>query len=436
MRWRAGILALLILAATAATAAADTTWLCRPDRAGDPCTGDQTTTRVAVDGTSRVDPVTAPADPPVDCFYVYPTVSNQVATNAAPTADPEVRSIALQQAQRFSTRCRVYAPLYRQVTVTGVLAAGQTRDTAPYATAYDGVEQAFRDYLRDDNRGRGFVLVGHSQGSRMLRALLRRVIEPDPQLRDRLVAAVIPGANATTNDTPAVPACAAPGDHGCVVSYSTFDETPPANSRFGRTDTDPVGDALDLPDGPVLCTDPTILSGTPGQLHSLTQTTPFAPGVIKVLLLRLYGGPEPTAPTPWLEPQDHYTAQCQQSNGANVLMVAPVGNARKLTPSPDATWGIHLVDVNLALDNLLTFVGGATRSWTAAHRRLGVRVVARRGRRVRIRVTGPPGRRVRVIVRRKGRRVARRSVTLDARGVRILRVRVRPGGRLRVSASR
>ena len=54
--------------------------------------------------------------------------------------------------------------------------ASQARDTTAYETALAGVREAFQRYLRDDNDGRGFVLVGHSQGSRMLRALVRRDI--------------------------------------------------------------------------------------------------------------------------------------------------------------------------------------------------------------------------------------------------------------------
>ena len=208
--------------------------------ASDPCRGDQTTRYFEPDGSSHVATPSVPAHPPIDCFYVYPTVSNQPTPNATQTPDPEVRSIALYQAQRFSTQCRLYVPLYRQVTAAGVTLASQTHDTTPYATAFADIEEAWQRYLRDDNRGRGVVLIGHSQGSRMLRALIRRDIDPNPRVRERLVSAIIPGANANTNDFARIPACQAPRQTGCVISYSTFNETPPDNARFGRTDTDPV----------------------------------------------------------------------------------------------------------------------------------------------------------------------------------------------------
>src|SRR4051794_2548563 len=64
-------------------------------------------------------------DQGVDCFYVYPTVSNQQSRLATKRVDPEIRSIALYQAARFSQLCRVYAPVYRQATVPA-LQAGAT----------------------------------------------------------------------------------------------------------------------------------------------------------------------------------------------------------------------------------------------------------------------------------------------------------------------
>jgi hypothetical protein len=172
-----------------------------------------------------------------------------------------------------------------------------------------------------------------------------------------------------------------------VIAYSTFNKTPPDNSRFGRTDTDPVGGALGLPVGPafqVMCVDPAALAGD-GELRSLLPSEPFAPGVIAALLVKLYGGPPPSADKPWLQPTDHYTGRCEFSNGAHVLMLSPVDGARTLNPSPDDTWGTHLVDVNIALGNLTKIVGLESRTWAAAHKprkkrtRPGSRLGSRQG---------------------------------------------------------
>jgi hypothetical protein len=41
-----------------------------------------------------------------------------------------------------------------------------------------------------------------------------------------------------------------------------------------------------------------------------------------------------------------------------VLQISPLGGAPVLNPVPDATWGLHLVDANIALGNV---VGVATK---------------------------------------------------------------------------
>ena len=437
---------LAILAAIPATASADSAWLCGPHASGgDPCRGDLTTRYYESDGSSRVATTDVPADPPVDCFYVYPTVSNQPTTNATKAADPEVRAIATYQAQRFSARCRVIAPLYRQVTAVGVSQSSQTHDTTPYDTAYADVREAWLDYLRNDNHGRGVILIGHSQGSRMLRALIRREIDRDPAARRLLVSAIIPGANTTDADFANVPVCERAAQTGCVMSWSTYNEQPPDNPRFGRTDTDPVGSALDLPRGgttKVICTNPAELSGDGGQMQSLSPSAPFPPGVIAALLVRLYGGPPPSADTPWLQPTDHYTGRCEVSNNANVLMIAPVAGARMLTPSPDDTWGTHLVDLNLMEGNLLTITAAQIRTWTAAAgpqqavaAKLRARRLGRRQGRLIVTLSGPPGGRVRVVLRRGSRTVAHRTVGLKASGRRTTHFRVRAAGSYRVTVT-
>ena len=70
----------------------------------------------------------------------------------------------------------------------------------------------------------------------------------------------------------------------------------------------------------------------------------------------MYGGPPPTADTPYLVPQDHYTAKCQYKDGASSLQITPVDGATVLNPSPTAGWGLHLLDANVALGNLVDIV--------------------------------------------------------------------------------
>ena len=148
--------------------------------AANPCEIPLDTTVIAANGNRTVvTPARAPeAQRPVDCFYVYPTVSNQIGPNATKARDPEVVSETEYQAARFSSVCRMFVPLYRQVTVPAILFNGIPGP--PMDTAYADVLEAWRSYLAHDNDGRGVILIGHSQGSLLLRQLIRTPDRPQP----------------------------------------------------------------------------------------------------------------------------------------------------------------------------------------------------------------------------------------------------------------
>src|SRR5690606_21119950 len=109
--------------------------------------------------------------PSFDCFYVYPTVN--LATEGFADFDGDYgieEGITRTQAGRFSSVCDVYAPLYRQTT----FGAGPDVDTEPLRErAYADVAEAFAHYLAEDNGGRPFVLMGHSQGSSLANRLIQ-----------------------------------------------------------------------------------------------------------------------------------------------------------------------------------------------------------------------------------------------------------------------
>ena len=114
--------AAVLLAASLAPADADaaTKWLCKPGAKPNPCKGSLETTVFESDGSSSVDDSAKNAKPPkYDCFYIYPTVSEQPTPNANKDIDPELISIAQYQAARYSEDCKVYAPVYRQATLAG-----------------------------------------------------------------------------------------------------------------------------------------------------------------------------------------------------------------------------------------------------------------------------------------------------------------------------
>jgi hypothetical protein len=79
-------------------------WLCWPGRA-DACASDLTTTVVKADGSTSTEPFRADANAPIDCFYVYPTVSHDPGAVSDMTVKPEETNVVVQQAARLRANC-------------------------------------------------------------------------------------------------------------------------------------------------------------------------------------------------------------------------------------------------------------------------------------------------------------------------------------------
>lgn len=344
--------------ATDASTSGNVVWLCRPGRASDPCTSGLTTTVVRASGATATQRATDVPSSPYDCFYVYPTVSSEKSTNANLRVQQAEIATAEAQASRFSTVCRVWAPMYRQVTLA-TLAAHPTLDVpaAATATAYDSLRRAFTTFLARDDHDRPIVFIGHSQGAAMLIKLLRQYVDDDPSLRSRLVLAIILGGNVevrtgsrTGGSFRHIPVCDAAGQHGCVIAYSTFPGVPPPGSLFGRP-----GTGVSLQSGQtatsglqVACVNPAAMGGGTADLR------PYFPS-------------EGAAPTPWVTYPGLYVAHCAHGDGATWLDVAkasPASDHRTVVTEQDGPdWGYHVDDVNLALGDLVQDVADAERSW-------------------------------------------------------------------------
>jgi hypothetical protein len=331
------------------TAPSNTVWLCRPGLSDNPCESDLTTTVVSADGTSTTEAAAPAKDPPIDCFYVYPTVSTQQTENANLNIDPEEKAAAIAQASRFSQVCKVYAPMYRQFTLKAIPVAVVEGGFTPAALdlAYGDVLSAWQDYMAHYNNGRGVVLIGHSQGTMMLTPLVASEIDPNPSVRARLVSALLIGGNVEVavgqdvgGDFQNVPACRSTDQTGCVVAYSSFNQAPPPDSLFGRVGVGPIRGQQNSATLQVLCVNPASLSGGTGPLE------PYFPGT--------------SAPTAWVAYPGLYTAHCESSGGANWLQIDSTNIAGDQRPVVSQagmpTWGLHLYDVSLALGNLVDLV--------------------------------------------------------------------------------
>jgi Protein of unknown function (DUF3089) len=374
--WRGRALACVLVAAAfaclfAGSASAKTKWLCRPGLAHNPCAVGLKTTVFSATGTKTgvLNPKRV-KKPKIDCFYVYPTVSDQKTLQANLRIDPEERSIALFQAARYSQYCRIFAPMYRQLTIGGI-GSSPADAIKGIRGAYKDVVAAWKDYLAHFNHGRGVILIGHSQGSGHLTQLVRTQIDPKPKLRKRLVSALLLGGGVTVKigkdiggDFNHIPACHTASQLHCVIAWSTFDQPVPADSRFGRG-AGPFAAVFGQPTTGVepLCTNPATLGPGSGVLLPIEPTKPFAPGTSIALAISLLKLPLPAASTPWLEIPNAYTAQCSHADGASVLQITPINGAPVPQPSPDPTWGLHLLDANIALGNLLDIVRTEARAY-------------------------------------------------------------------------
>ena len=349
-------------------------WLCRPDRQ-DACAVDLTTTIVAANGKLTRETWAANPKAPIDCFYVYPTVSNDATPNSDMVAGPEELNVVRAQFARFGSQCRVYAPLYRQVTLTALRAfiSGKPM-TADRALAYNDVLDAWNYYLERDNQGRGVVLIGHSQGSLVLTQLIKNEID-GKQLESRIISALLLGTNLPVPKGKDVggafqhmPLCHSAKQTGCVITYASFrsNAPPPANSRFGKV----AGE--NMVSG---CTNPAALAGGSGELHAYLGVR--GSGVVAAeLVQKFWVTPSQPIDTPFVSVPGLLTAECVSNEKGSYLAITVHGDPSD--PRTDditgdvvangivlADWGLHLIDVNLAIGNLVDIVGQQSKAYLA-----------------------------------------------------------------------
>ncbi|HWW27651.1 MAG TPA: DUF3089 domain-containing protein [Caulobacter sp.] len=350
--------------------AQDENWLCRPGRA-DACAADQTATVIQANGATSVETFKADPDAPIDCFYVYPTVSSDPGGNSDMTPDLPEKAVADQQFARFGQVCKLYAPSYRQVTIAALrkVMMGQA-SPGDGELAYADVLAAWKAYLARDNHGRGVVLVGHSQGSRILLRLLKEEIDGKP-VQKQLVSALILGMNTPVDPAKdaygSLPLCRKTGQVGCVISYVSFraDSPPPATSRFFGKVAEPGMKAA--------CVNPAALAGGPATLHSY-----FSDRTIMGTAMRpaTVWAKDVTVSTPFVELPGLVSAECVSSGGFDYLAVTV--HPDKADPRADNVpgdllvlgqplkdWGLHLVDVNLTIGDLVAVVGEQAKAYEA-----------------------------------------------------------------------
>jgi hypothetical protein len=264
--------------------------------------------------------------------------------------------------------------MYRQMTLGAVAAAGAGADVSkPAMLAYADVRAAWKEYLAKHNKGRPYVLLGHSQGALMLQQLIANEIEGKPEAK-RMKLAIIPGFNLLVPEGKLVggtlkqtPVCSRPGQTGCVMTWVSFREKnePPPGAIFGFADK---------PGMTVACTNP----AKPGATDWVgLDSYWFARSRLPVP-----GGPinwssEGPPPSPYVRTDGLASARCVNQGPRGYLSIrthadpkdkrtdrigGEVGVMGMFIPG----WGMHLADVSAPMGDLIRQVSALNGSKSAS----------------------------------------------------------------------
>lgn len=330
------------------------------------CEANLETTVVAPNGATTTEKFAPAKAPPIDCFYVYPTVSRDPGVVAAMKATADELGVVAHQFARFGQVCRPFAPLYRQFTLTALVArmGGKPMDMTGIdpKIGYHDVVDAWNYYLAHYNRGRGVVLIGHSQGSGVLAELIKHEIEGKP-VQKKLVSAIlmgtrlqVPAGKDVGGDLASVPLCRRAQQTGCAIVYASYrDSAPPtATALFGKSG----GPGLEA-----ACVNPAALAGGSGAAHAYFGTrSAIVDASSQVEWIK-----GKAIETPFVSVPGLVTAECKKNDAGTYLAIAVHGDPSSPRTSDipgdvvvggnvRADWGLHLIDASLFMGNLIAIV--------------------------------------------------------------------------------
>lgn len=339
------------------------TWLCHPDKPDDACEIDLTATAILADGTTETVPFEAATDPAYDCVYYYPTVSFDVTPNSDLEPGVEEFNVIANQFARFGSACRLFAPLYRQATLVSIrqrVTTGSSEENLEMR--YADILDSWNHYLENHNDGRGIVLIGHSQGAGMILELLRNdVLGTD--VEDQLISVMPIGMPAHTDEDgtfEGMPMCSASDEIGCIINFMSFkaDAEPPKTSFFGRANAD--GDRA-------MCVNPIDLNGE-------TELQAFMPRLsLGQFTANDYGA---KVGTPFVTLPGFIKAECRTNGTHDWLAIETIsdetdvragklGGELVIAGEVQEDWGLHIVDMNIAIGNLVTIADQQASAWLA-----------------------------------------------------------------------
>jgi hypothetical protein len=166
-----------------------------------------------------------------------------------------------------------------------------------------------------------------------------------------------------------IPLCRSPRQLGCAINFASFraDSPPPADERLFGVSAGPGLQAA--------CVNPAALGGGSGGPQAY-----LASGIQPVIADGVQPGPWTTPPkpiaTPFVEAPGLLSAECRSEGGHDYLAITihpTPGGARTNAITGDVVvngqvlkdWGLHLVDMNLTMGNLIEIVRAQGRAYVA-----------------------------------------------------------------------
>jgi hypothetical protein len=170
----------------------------------------------------------------VDTFYIYSTVyfgANEGDPDYATLDNAEMlEGLAVEYAIKtsaFEDSTNVFVPLYRQagmkIEADAWLRTGNI-DGPLVGMPYGDITAALDYYFENCNGGRPFVIAAHSQGSAILRLVLKNYFKEHPERYERMVAAYAIGYSITKGDleeNPHLKFATGETDTGVIISWNT-----------------------------------------------------------------------------------------------------------------------------------------------------------------------------------------------------------------------
>lgn len=314
-------------------------WVSRPGMADDP---------------AQYRPEGTPAAPPGKAFvfFIHPTSYLAREHWNGPVDDKDTRNrtalFVRGMASAFNGEAAVFVPYYRQAAF-GSFLVNRPETLKARAVAYGDVRAAFRAFAAAVPADAPIVLAGHSQGSLHLLHLLKDDVKGTP-LAARVIAAYLIGwPVSVAHDLPetGLPACTAPDQTGCALSWMSFADPPDASLMLDTYRAEPGLDGKAKGAEPILCTNPLTGGAAPDAPGSANLGTMMPARDLKTGKIEKLGIP----------------ARCDAKTG--LLLI---GEGPDLGPYVLPGNNYHVYDVPLFWSNVRADVSRREAAWQAGRK--------------------------------------------------------------------